>query len=177
MTANAGTATLLICLVLFAVFTAEAGDPNLERAGDDRAIQQLLVENILVNKPAWHGYSADTFCIALGPLEWKDGVLTPPEGPSEPFLSRVTGKGMTVLAARACQMISLGIGGPGVVTISSQKPAFLITVSEVSHPTATTAEAQAGFICGVMCAWGVTYVLEKRDARWYIVDKKHLVVS
>ena len=177
MTTMARAGVIVSWFVVAAVGVLDASDPDLDRAGDDRAIQQLLIENILAEDPAWHGYSADTFCIAVGRLEWKEGVLVPPDGPSPLFLARISARGKTVLPGRSCQVISMGIGGPGVVTVADKRPAFFITVSDVTHRTSTVAEAHAGFLCGSMCAWGVTFELEKHDGRWFISGRKNLVLS
>jgi hypothetical protein len=154
-----------------------AVESDLDRAGDTIAIQQILVTHILDQRPSWHGYSPEAFCIALGRLEWKGDLLVPPTGPSDLFLSRVQTQGKPVLAARACEMVSLGVDAPGVVTIEARKPAFFITVSRVLYQSPSSAEAQAGFVCGSLCSWGVTFVLQKHDGKWQMVGRRNLVMS
>jgi hypothetical protein len=167
----------LVIVLLAASGAVVHAQTEPERDGDDRAIQQLLVDYILAEKPAWHGYTAETFCVALGQLEWKNGVLVPPTGPSELFLSRIANRGFVVLPARSCKMVSMGIDKPGVLVVATGGPAFFITVSEIVHRTSSGAEAQAGFVCGAMCAWGVTFVLEKHDGKWAIASRKDVVIS
>jgi hypothetical protein len=170
-------ASLIAVSVILVTLVARAAAPDPLAASEIGQIQQLLVETILAQRPAWHGYSTKTFCIVLGRLEWKDGLLVPPEGPSEPFLSRIAPKGMTVLPARGCQMVSMGIDNPGVVTHSDQKAAFFITVGAVVQTSPSTAEVHAGFICGAMCASTVTYVLEKPQSEWIVIDTKGRIIS
>jgi hypothetical protein len=152
-----------------------AGD--LERAGDTIAIQQILVGHIVSERPSWHGYSPEAFCVAVGRLEWKGYVLVPPRGPSDLFLSRIPVQGTPLLPAQGCQMVSLGVDAPGVITRDARRPAFFITVSDVVYRSSSSAEAQAGFVCGSMCSWGVTFVVEKHEGRWQIVGRKNLVMS
>jgi hypothetical protein len=171
------TAVLLTAAILTGSPVALAAAHDLDRAGDTVAIQQMLVEYILAERPAWHGQSPEAFCILLGRVEWKGGALVPPDGPSELFLSRILTRGAAILPARACQVVSMGINGPGVVTVETRKPAFFVTVSDVVYSSASTAEAHAGFICGGMCAWGVTFVLEKHDGRWQMISRRDFVIS
>jgi hypothetical protein len=170
-------ASLILATATLVALGARAGGIDGTTAADVPAIQQLLVETILAQRPAWHGYSTDTFCIHLGRLEWKDGLLVPPEGPSDVFLNGIATHGMTVLPARGCQMVSLGIDTPGVVTRSDGRPAFFITVAEVVRPQPGMAEVHAGFICGAMCASSVTYVLERQGLRWAIIGTKDRIIS
>jgi len=163
-----------------AVIVATAGqesNPAAESVGDEEAIQQLLVQMIVAQRPAWHGYSADTFCVVLGRLEWKDGLLDPPTGPSDPFLSRVAAPNVTVLPARGCRMVSMGVDSPGVVVTSTERPAFFVTVGNVALRAHNRAEVRAGFVCGAMCASGQTYMLEKRSGSWVVVGVKNWVIS
>jgi len=163
--------------VLATVAIVASTTPSVADVADETAIQQLLVETILSQKRAWHGYSADSFCILLGELKWKDFILVPQDGPSQLFLSRLTTHGMTVLPGPACQMISMGISSPGVVVRESSRPAFFITVSRLKLQGSNKAEAHAGFICGAMCASSMTYHLQKREGSWAVLRTSNHTIS
>jgi hypothetical protein len=168
---------LLTAAILTGSPVAPAAADDLDRAGDTVAIQQMLVEYVLAERPAWHGRAPEAFCILLGRVEWKAGALVPPDGPSELFLSRILTRGATILPARACEVVSMGINRPGVVTVETRKSAFFVTVSDVVYRSASTAEAHAGFVCGGLCAWGVTFVLQKHEGRWQMISRKDPVIS
>jgi hypothetical protein len=170
------TVMLLVWLSLLPGAFGGTGEVVPGRAADDAAIQQLLIETILASGPSLHGYSAQTFCVVLGKAKWKDGLLVPPSGPPEPFLNAIPPHGMKLVPGKDCQMISMGADRSGVVEKDTREPAFFITVSDIAYPTASTAEAQAGLICGARCAAGTTYQLEETQDRWVIVGKKDLVI-
>jgi hypothetical protein len=168
--------TRLSGVVAVVAVVASITTSHADVVDEGTAIQQLLIETILSAKPAWHGYSADSVCVLLGELKWKEFVLVPQEGPTELFLSRLTSHGMTLLPGPACQMIKR-TSGPGVVVRESSRPAFFITVSRLKLTGSNKAEAQAGIICGAMCGSSMTYHLVKRDGRWAVVRTSNHMVS
>jgi hypothetical protein len=159
-------ASLLAALVTVGV-AAYAGHARPALRAEDSTIQQILVRTIVAE------HRASTFCVLLGPLQWNGDLLVLPEGPSRAFLADISIEGKALLPARGCRVSST----TGVVAVAGQEPAALVTVSDVAHPAPNTAEVDAGVICGPICAWGFTYVLQKRDGRWVVTGLRNATLS